>query len=232
MVKDKGMNSLYNKLANNELPFTGYISSSNGQPASMKVSQASIVRDGVETVLFQDEITLSVNSISGDNTQETTAVFSVPTNPLQKPELRTTGNATITNQSERYAVNLLGGKKEIKVKSPKGLFAIIRIKHQGDADFDFFDILFGVQKQDESKDQDGRKDRAHLSIYPDGNGKFIRLSSHQCELESELGYDAVQKNIFPSKLTIHSTEFSEKLIVLFEFNLKEKKAVLTEATFQ
>lgn len=230
MIKQNSLNELYRKFSNNELPFTGYISTTDGTPASMKAQRASIISDGVETVLFDGDMTLSLNSVGGDVIQNSSVTFSIP--PQGKPEIKILGNASAISQTEqRCFVEFKNQKKEIKVESPKGLFAIIRLKKQGDADFLFLDILFGVKGQSETIDENGRKDRTHISFYPDGTGKFIRISSRHCELESELGYQPSSRSIFPSKITVFSPEFSEKLIMLFDYSPNENKAILTDATF-
>lgn len=230
MNKQKGLNDHYQKVQNNELPFTGYISTTDGKPASMKASRASIIRDGVETVLFEGDMTLSVNSVNGDSVPNSSAMFSVP--PQGKPEIKIIGNASANSPTEQIIqLEIKNPKKELKVKSPNGLYAIIRLRKQIDADFLFLDILFGVKGQSETVDENGRKDRTHIAFYPDGTGKFIRISSHQCELESELGYQSSSKSIFPSKITIHSLDFNEKLVLLFDYSPLYNQAILADAMF-
>jgi hypothetical protein len=223
--------NLQRKLMNGELPFRAEIISESGESSSMKVYNAKIVTDGVETVLFDDEVTLSTNSADGDSTKNSSAAFIVPIHRDRNPEILLNGNATVSNEQPYFTIAMKDNKKQIKIKSDTGLFAIIRIATQRDAGFQYFDLLFGQKGQSEQVDETGSKMRPHIAFYPTGNGKFVRLSGFDCEIKGELGYDVKGKTVFPSSISIESNEHSETISLSFDFSKEDKIAVLTGATF-
>ncbi len=192
-TKDFGFSTLRQKLMNDELPFFASITSSNSQSSSFKLQNAKVVKNGIEKTVFDDEITLSTNTTNGDKTENSSASLVIPIKPNLESKINISGNATVRNNMEPYKIEIRDNPKKIRIKSGKGLFAIIRIAFQRSAGFYFFDVLFGVEGQEETINTDGNKERPHIAIYPDGNGKFIRLLGHNCELESELTYDPSQK---------------------------------------
>lgn len=138
--------NLQRMLMNGELPFRAETVSESGDPASIKVNNAKIVTDGVETVLFKDEIALSTNSAEGDRTKKSAAAFVLPVRSKKNPEILLNGNATVTNEQPYIAIAIKDSKKQFKIKSDPGLFAIIRIATQRYADFQYFDRLIGQKK--------------------------------------------------------------------------------------
>ena len=73
-------------LMNGELPFRAEVSSVDGSSSSMKVQNAKIVVDGVETTLLDDEITLSTNTVEGDKTNRSTSILSIPVDNNSSPK--------------------------------------------------------------------------------------------------------------------------------------------------
>jgi hypothetical protein len=55
----------------------------------MKVYKASIVKDGKENILFDDEITLSTNAGDGDKTDESSASLSIPVQAMHETKIVT-----------------------------------------------------------------------------------------------------------------------------------------------
>lgn len=216
---------------NGELPFRAEITSKDGNTSSMKVSDARIIVDGVETVLLDEEITLNTNTIDGEHTSKASASLNIPVNDRSQPEILTKGNASVTNMGDPYDIEILDNRKRLKVQSDSGLFAVIRICHQRDENFKYFDVLFGTKGQTESIDEKGVKDRPHITFYSEGNGKYIRLSDYDCELSSSLGYNQHSKDIYPSRIEIFSYGHSQKIVVCFEFNSVKRKVILKDAYF-
>lgn len=212
--------------------FFAEIQSTNGISRSMKVCNASITKNGVTTTLFEDEITLSVNSVTGDKIGESSAIFIVPQDNNKSAKIKISGNASVVNKKEHYNINIINNKKKLKCKSNNGLSATLRIGKQIDENFDYFDVIFGLAGKEEIANSEGVKNRPHVTFYPSGNGKFIRLSNYPCDFESELGYCPNGNDIFPSKLVIHIKDFFEKLVLNFKFNQQINKVILESALFE
>ena len=212
------MRQLFEKLASGQLPFHAEIISSNGEPSSMEVHHAAITRDGLTTVLLDEKVTLSTNSTSGDKTENSSALISIPADGMSPGIIRTVGNASVSNDAIPTKILLAGGAKKLKETSNSGLFVVARIRLQRDTQIEFFDFLFGRRGQDENVDETGQKQRPHIAFYPDGNGKFIRLAGHNCELESELQYSATSRQVVPKKLLIKSADFAETVELMFSFS--------------
>lgn len=175
----------------------------------MEVHHAAVTLDGLTTVLLNEKVTLSTNSTSGDKTKDSSAVISIPADGMSPGIVRVVGNASVSNDRLSAKILLAGGKRKLKASSKSGLFVVARIGLQRDTQIEFFDFLFGRRGQEERIDEAGHKDRPHIAFYPDGNGKFIRLVGHNCELEGELQYDASSSQVAPKVLRIKSADFAE-----------------------
>ena len=127
---------------------------------------------------------------------------------------------------------MLDGRKEWKIESSAGLYALMSLGYQRDQNFQYFNILFGAKGQPETVDPEGRKSRPHISLYPDGNGKFIRLSQYKCVLHSRLNYDPSTGVISPATISIDCQDFAEQLVLKFEFHPDATTVVLSEAAFE
>jgi len=233
--KDEMNRSLINlgeKLRNGDLSFRAEISSENGEASSMKVTSASIDTGYGKKTLLEDEITLSTGSSTGDSIDNSSAQLTVPVNSYHKPQIKTKGNASVTNETSSYKISIQGNSKKLKIKSESGLFAILRVAKQRDTDIGYLDVLFGTKGEKEQVNQSGSKNRPHIAFHPDGNCKFIRLSNYECELSSVLDYDTRNKDIFPSTVEIHSSAHSESILIEFEFLALEKVVVLKSAVFK
>ena len=207
-----------------DLPFRAEIRSENGASSSMIVSSASVTKEGVTTELFNDSITLSTNEGDGEKTENAYAILSIPQNKDNKPEVLTGGNANVKNINKPYNIAIKDNPKELKIKSSNGLFAIIKIVARRDCGFNCFDILFGEAGREETINENGIKQRPHLTIYPDGNNKFFRLAGYKCQMEGKLEYEANNKTIYPLESIIVFDEYSEKLILSFTY-IKETNTV-------
>jgi hypothetical protein len=224
--------SMSTKIPDPNLAFFSKVTSSSGSAAGVKISNASIIIDGEETVLIDDDINLQTNSIDGDNTNRSSAELRVPFDSKQKPEIKTQGNATVKNGDISYYIEISGNPKKLKIKSDKGLFAIIRLVEQRNGGYYYFDILFGKKGETEKLNNRTEKTRPHIAFYPDGNGKFLRLSNYECQLSSVLDYKPEECQIVPSIVEIHPTKFIEKIVLKFEYVPQKKLVILNTAYFE
>ena len=221
----------WNELAEkvSKLPFRAEITSKDGSEGSMKFTSAKIIRDGQEEILFNDEIELKTNSISGDNIEHSKAIFIAPQNN-EKPKIMIEGNASVSNINDIIDISLAENKKKLKVKSESGLWASAKIGLQRDTGKKYFQLFFGIEGKEEKIDSSGMKNRPHIDFLPSGNGKFIRLSGYNCQLEFESGYDKKKKIIFPSTAKILIEDHSENLELYFEY--EADNAILREMKFK
>lgn len=216
-------------MSSGEIPFRAEICSESGEVASMEVHRASIVRDGIETVLLDEKIILSTNSVRGEATPSSVASISIPTDGFSHGTISLVGNASAANSSELREICLLGSQKQMKQKSESGLFVVARIQTHHDSGVKCFDFLFGVKGKSEALDASGNKLRPHIAIYADGNANFIRLAGHDCEIESTMNYNSRDKIILPDVIRIRSRGFSELLEVVFSAD--GGKIILAEMRF-
>lgn len=234
-----GRHQLSKKISSRELPFRAESISSNGAASSMKVLNAKVIQDGLETVLFDDEITLSTNTIDGDKTQDSSARIIIPTNDHSPPEISTTGNASVVNsshdgssESPYYDIAIQDNpKRGLKIKGSDGLFATVKIAKQRNKGFSYFDVYFGVKGAKEVVGADGQKNRPHIAFYPEGNGKFIRLSGYDCEIVNVLNYDPKEKEIYPSQIEIIISSHAKKIVMNFELNSESNLVTLLGGEF-
>ena len=215
-AKDEGMRKLFEKLASGQPPFTAQIRSQSGESSSMEVHSASITQHGRTTVLLDEKVTLTTNSTRGDKTTTSIASISIPADGVSLGEIRTVGNASVSNVSRPPKITLFGGRKELKAKSKSGLlFVVARIKLDGATQIECFDFLFGARGQSEYADETGIKQRPHIALYPNGNGAFIRLAGHNCEIESDMTYHSEKRQVIPQQLRIKSTDSGQAIEVEF-----------------
>lgn len=215
-AKHEGMRTLIEKLASGRLPFMAQIRSQSGESSSMEVHSASIIQHGRTTVLLNEKITLATNSTRGDKTTASAASISIPADGVSLGAIRTVGNASVSNVSRPPKIMLFGGKKELKAKSKSGLlFVVARIKMDGVSQIECFDFLFGERGQSEDADESGVKQRPHIALYPNGNGAFIRLAGHDCEIESDMKYCSEKRQVIPQQLRIKSTDSGQTIEVEF-----------------
>lgn len=229
--KDEGMRSLFEKLSSGQLPFSARIVSQNGESASFEVEHASITLNGQTTVLLDEKVILATNSMRGDKTITSVASVSIPADGVLSGTIQTVGNASVSNISHPSKIALHGGKRELKAKSLSGLlFVVARIKKDHATQIECFDFLFGARGQSEKVNELGIKQRPHIVLYPDGNGAFIRLSGHNCEIASDMEYFAGKRRIIPQHLRIKLTDSGQ--IIEVEFTAKNPdEIVLNEIRF-
>ena len=216
--KDQGRQNLHQRILAGEVPFFVRTSSTEGTSSQLTVSDVSVTRDGVETVLVDKEITVATNSVGGDKTERAAASMSIPVDGISLGSIQVSGNATVSNGNALATLALHAGRDKIKCVSSTGLFAIARVRTQSDTGQQYFDLLFGTSGQTENLDSNGIKQRPHIAIHPDGNGKFIRLAGHCCDLESEMTYSPVTRQVVPQVVRIRSTTHREVLVVNFSRN--------------
>ncbi len=202
-------------MAAGKLPFRAEITSKDGSSSSMEVSNVTVIRDGVATTLVDERLVLSTNSIEGDKTGHAAATISVPVDGRSPGTITTIGNASVTNDGTPPRISIEGGKKKLRATCPGGLFAVARIATQRDTGSGYFDFLFGRSGDAETTDEAGRKNRSHVAIHPDGNGKFIRLSGHACDLQGDSEYDATARTVRPRVIRIRSTDLGAIVEAVF-----------------
>ena len=197
----------------------------------MEVSHASITQNGRTTVLLDEKVTLATNTTRGDKTTASVASISIPADGVSSGAIQTVGNASVSNAALPLKILLSGGKKELKAKSKSGLlFVVARIKVDRATHIECFDFLFGERGQSEQVDESGEKQRPHLALYPNGNGAFIRLSGHNCELESDMQYHAGSRQVVPQQFRIKSTDSGQTIEVEFAAE-NPNQIVLNEIRF-
>jgi SEC-C motif len=230
-TRDEGMRDLFEKLSSRQLQFTARVISQNGDASSMEVSHASITQEGRTTVLLDEKVTLATNSTRGDKPTASVASISIPADGVSAGAIRTVGNASVANVAIPSKISLSGGKKELKAKSKSGLlFVVAQIKVDRATQIECFDFLFGERGQSEHVDESGKKQRPHLVLYPNGNGAFIRLSGHDCEIESDMQYQAGARQVVPQQLRIKSTDLGQTIEVNFTAE-KPNEIILSEIRF-
>ena len=214
-AKDEGIRGLFEKISSGQLPFTARIISKSGEASSMEVSHASITQNGHTTILVDEKVTLATNSTHGEKTTSSVASISIPADGSSPGAIRTAGNASVSNAAQFRAIALAGDAKKLKATSNSGLFVVARLGLQSETQIEYFDFLFGVKGQSEEVNESGEKQRPHITLYPDGNGKFIRLSGHNCEIEGDMQYNAGTHRVLPQQLRIKSSDLGETIEVTF-----------------
>jgi hypothetical protein len=223
------MPELFRKLQAGELPVTAQLISENGEPSSMQVGEVVVNQDGVGRVLSEEMLTLTTNSVPGDKTQKSVACLSLPVDG-STGSISTLGNATVNNGTLPLRLRLSGGAKKLRTSSHSGGFAVAQIRLQNNTQLEYFDLIFGSKGQAEFVDDAGRKNRSHVTFHPDGNGKFLRLAGHECEIATEQVYSATDKSIVPRKAKFISPHFSETLVA--EFTATNGTVELVSITFE
>ena len=206
--RDRGRASLQQKLQDGALPFFAQVRTDGGTTGSLTVHSATVTRGFFKKDLLTAPITLSVNATTGNHTKIARARVVVPAVGTEAGTTATTGNAAVTMGPVRFEIALPAGTKKMKLSSPTGMFAIIRIRTQGDDGSQYFDVLFGRSGQSEDIGESGLKQRPHIAVAPDGNGKFLRLDGHQCEIESSMRVESSSGPIYPESYRIRSLELS------------------------
>jgi len=209
-----GMQELFRKLQAGELPVSAHVISEHGEPSTMQVGKVVVTQGGIQRVLSQEMLTLTTNSVSGDKTQMSVARVSLPVDG-STGSISTVGNATVSNSASPLSLRLRSGSTKLKASSPSGGFAVAQVKLQRDTQLEYFDFLFGSKGQSEAINDSGRKNRSHVALHPDGNGKFLRLEGGGCEIATEQDYLSVPQSIVPRKVKIRSPQFSETLVAEF-----------------
>src|SRR6266705_3490867 len=147
----------------------------------------SVTRDGKESVLIAETMTLATNSIDGDKTSRSVASISIPVDGSSAGTIRTIGNASVGKPGPTPDIALMDGMTEMRGSGDGDLFVVARVRLQRNTGVKYFDFLFGRRSQCETSNNRVRK-HAHITVYPDGNGKFIELRGHNCDIESQMQY--------------------------------------------
>ena len=196
---------------------------------SMRAYSAKIFRDGKEEVLFNGDIELSLNSVSGDEIGNSSAEITVPQDG-GTPIIKTIGNASVSNNKQISKIALADNKRKLKTKSDSGLWATAKIGLQKNTGQDYFQLFFGVEGVEEKKNDSGEKNRPHIDFYPSGGGKYIRLSEYRCSLNTVSHFDQNEDAIFPSLALIELVDHNEVLELNFEY--QSNSVILVEINFR
>jgi hypothetical protein len=228
--------NLGNKLITGDMNVFARVISSDGEASSFEIAKMSITKDGVETVLIDEEINLRTNSIPEDTTSNSVAIISIPVNDNSKGNVTTIGNAEVSNKQKNKELRIDGGNNKLKINSPQGRFAVIKISTQRSTNSEYLSIFFGIRGQVEFTNSQGRKNRSHVDLFPSGNTKFIRLSDEDGNfdetwtIENKINYLPQQKAMCPLSVTISSTNHEEKLTL--NFRNEENITILISGTFE
>lgn len=217
---------LYRKLMNGEIPFQALVTSESGTEVSMVVSDVSVGNSFGEQKILNNELELSINKVTGDLMSSKTSL----TLPLDGStgNVRIEGNGSVINDASYLPISI-GNKKKLKAENASVLFANVRIRKQRDKSFDYFDVLFG-EKHKAEEVNDGVKNRPHIAFFPDGNGKFIRLSGYKCTLiNSSMLLDA-GNTLLPKKIEIAVEDYKNTLVLEFSY-LEIEKVVLVDRIY-
>ena len=214
--KSEGFRRLLTRIRNGEIPLSASIRASEGTTAEMQIIKASVSNGVVEKQLVSSPVSLSVNSVSGEKTENASVSLSVPVRGQPVGVISTSGNATAVTGVSAPSISIGNSRKRVKEEGENGLYVVAYISTQTATGRDFLNILFGTTGQPEHLDDNGTKQRPHISIYPDGAGKFVRVSSHQCQISSQSEYDSGTGSSRISSLKILSHELHEEVELIFK----------------
>jgi hypothetical protein len=186
--RDKGARPLsrYEKAMAGMLRPTVRIRSSGSESVGITVERIAVTRNGITTVHLDEPISLNTNAALGDKTEETVAVLTFPSDLTTSAKNHTLGNATVSSVPTPVQVALSNGVGLLSCSSESDLFAVAKIKAHRRTGQGYFDLIFGAGGSQVKLDKDGRRNRPHISLTPDGNGKVLRLSGRRCEVQAEM----------------------------------------------
>jgi hypothetical protein len=210
-------------------PFARIISK-DGSEGEFKVLKMRTIQNGVEKIHQQNEITLSTNQINGDK-GEGIAQISYPNSYNNLGKIETSGNAKVSNSETLYKIKLQNNSRKLAFYGEK-LYCKIHIKIEKDLNLEVFHFYFGKSGEVEKQNEKGEKDRPHISITPDGSGRFIRMGKYKCEFSQINKFNSESNLIYPEKIQIKVDGFNEYLEVFFEFNIEEKIVTLMNLEFK
>jgi SEC-C motif len=207
-ARERAWDTFQSRLHEGSIPFVAQVRTNGGASNSFTLQEASVTRGNFKKDLLTAPITLSVNQTNGSQTQEAHAQLVIPAMGSSTGTATTAGNAAVTMVLPSLQLVLSGGEKRLKISSPSGMFAILRVALQRNDGTQYFDVLFGQTGQSEEIGESGKKNRPHIAISPDGNGKFMRLDGHKCEVESAMTLDSSSGPIYPDTYRIRSLELN------------------------
>ena len=216
--RDLAVANIRQSIKSGEMQAFARVHSTDEGQARIEIEDASVTFHG-STVKFVDKrIVLETNTISGDKFASSGATVSLPIHGRLSGSIKTTGNATVSSSNEPLHISLKDNTKKMRISGHSGLFVIARVRVQRDTQKPYFDFLFGEKEKSEGIDDKGMKDRPHITLTPDGNGKFLRLGCYNCELEGDMSYSASENIIYPNCFRINPIDFSETLEVSFLYS--------------
>lgn len=208
------------KMRRGEVPFFARVVSENGEQSSMEIGAVRICRDGETQILSEGPITLTTNAVSGDRTPVAIARIDIPADG-SVGTIRTAGNASVSNATMALPLALRNSTDGVVMTdSPSGAYVRATLGFQDATQTPYFDFMLGVKGKKEEI-VDGRKNRTHVTLFPDGNGKFLRLEGDDTSIEIEQDFYADSKMIIPRIVKIRSSYFSRTLAAEFEVLVAE-----------
>jgi len=223
-----------NRISQGGLPATVHIESDGEGEAGVIVSGMEMtVGDVTHTLLEEDEkVTVSTNNVKGDKFLKSSATISIPFEKELDGVISIKGNASVSKGKEKHSIAITDGKAKLKAKNDKGLFCVVRVRHQQNEGLHFFDVLFGVQGEKEELSDQGIKNRPHLAFYPDGSGKFIRLSGNDCVLSTSLTFKKESNSIYPSYVEVKTKSLDASILLFFGFDDIRESVILESVKFE
>src|ERR1700710_1406454 len=173
--REAALRRVFEMAVRGELPLSAHIISESIEPVSLGLQQVTVTRDGERTMLIANPVTLATNTIPGDKTQRSSVSINFPLDELSAGTIRTTGNASFSTSGTTLDIALIGGMTEMREVGNGELFVLAKVGLQRNTGLKYFDFLFGRRGQRESVDESSNRIRehAHITVYPDGNGKFL-----------------------------------------------------------
>ncbi|WP_341939217.1 hypothetical protein [Marinimicrobium sp. C2-29] len=185
-----------------------------------------------EDVEFKPTIELKTGTVQGGEGVPSEVTLSVPQKGprIASVDAKGSASASASEGGGAFTAKIKNAKK-LKAKSRKGLFAIARIGNQRDTGLCFFDVIFGLAGESETKKADTGKDRPHIAVYPSGNGKFFRLAEYKCNIVSRMNFDLDQQLIVPTGLEVECQLTGEVLLLEFSIDQSERACYLDQISF-
>lgn len=198
-----------------DLEFRAIVTSGSSSPASVTVAGASVNTGQGERVLVTQSTTVAVNAVPGTAVAGSSAVLAIPASQARGGRIEVEGNAAVSVARTPRSLAIKGGQKELRASNATGLWVRATVVTQRDTGEGYFDFLFGTKGAPEVVDEAGNKQRPHLAVWADGNGKFVRLEGHPSEISGYMHYETTS-GVQADRLSIRSLVHNVTIDVQFE----------------
>ncbi len=198
------------KLKRGEIPLRCEIENTGGtmSPSEMKVSGASVIIDGNETVLLNEEVHLSVGMEAGAK-----AIFSIPTATPSMGDVITNGSGRVTPITQRSLpeIKLPDGKRKLNAQNETTHFGHLKVQAQrNESNEEHIHVFFG----DKHKEKDKTTKHAHIRFGIDGSGRYFRCEDESFECRAEFN----DSRVIPKEVTVRNVAAGIKVVVKFNFD--------------